>query len=87
MNWNMSCIVFLILYSKASSLFFSSLQSSMEWPGDFPEDHAFVDLRVPGVSSELDFEQLLKDTEEKLKLNANRSVRVAKAVNCSSSDS
>ncbi|KAK1893063.1 putative protein KIAA0825 [Dissostichus eleginoides] len=43
----------------------------MEWPGDFPEDHAFVDLLVPGVSSELDFEQLLKDTEEKLNLNAN----------------
>ncbi|KAM9858641.1 uncharacterized protein KIAA0825 homolog [Aulostomus maculatus] len=42
----------------------------MEWPGDFPEDHAFVELLVPGVSSELDFEQLLKDTEEKLKLNA-----------------
>ncbi|XP_042276768.1 uncharacterized protein KIAA0825 homolog isoform X3 [Thunnus maccoyii] len=43
----------------------------MEWPGDFPEDHAFVELVVPGVSSELDFEQLLKDTEEKLRLNAN----------------
>ncbi|XP_042344132.1 uncharacterized protein KIAA0825 homolog isoform X2 [Plectropomus leopardus] len=42
----------------------------MEWPGDFPEDHAFVELLVPGVSSELDFEQLLKDTEEKLNLNA-----------------
>lgn len=56
-----------------------SLQSSMEWPGDFPEDHAFVELLVPGVSSELDFEQLLKDTEEKLNLNANRSVRVANA--------
>lgn len=51
----------------------------MEWPGDFPEDHAFVGLLVPGFSSELDFEQLLKDTEEKLNLNANRSVRVAKA--------
>ncbi|TKS78887.1 hypothetical protein D9C73_012286 [Collichthys lucidus] len=43
----------------------------MEWPGDFPEDHSFVELLVPGVSSELDFEQLLKDTEEKLNLNAN----------------
>ncbi|XP_023256729.1 uncharacterized protein KIAA0825 homolog [Seriola lalandi dorsalis] len=42
----------------------------MEWPGDFPEDHAFVELLVPGVSSELDFEQFLKDTEEKLSLNA-----------------
>ncbi|XP_059192899.1 uncharacterized protein KIAA0825 homolog [Centropristis striata] len=43
----------------------------MEWPGDFPQDHAFVELLVPGVSSEQDFEQLLKDTEEKLNLNAN----------------
>ncbi|XP_030593401.1 uncharacterized protein KIAA0825 homolog [Archocentrus centrarchus] len=43
----------------------------MEWPEDFPEDHAFVDLLVPGVSSDLDFEQLIKDTEEKLNLNAN----------------
>ncbi|XP_034547200.1 uncharacterized protein KIAA0825 homolog isoform X2 [Notolabrus celidotus] len=43
----------------------------MEWPGDFPEDHAFVELLVPGVSSESDFEQLLTDTEEKLNLNAN----------------
>ncbi|XP_070690225.1 uncharacterized protein KIAA0825 homolog [Pempheris klunzingeri] len=42
----------------------------MEWPGDFPEDHAFVELLVPAFSSELDFEQLLKDTEEKLNLNA-----------------
>ncbi|RVE68322.1 hypothetical protein OJAV_G00090880 [Oryzias javanicus] len=45
-------------------------QSIMEWPGDFPDDHAFVELLVPGVSSDLDFEQLLKDTEEKLNLNA-----------------
>lgn len=44
----------------------------MEWPGDFPEDHAFVELLVPGVSSEADLEQLLRDTEEKLNLNANR---------------
>ncbi|KAM9360075.1 uncharacterized protein KIAA0825 homolog [Symphorus nematophorus] len=43
----------------------------MEWPGNFPEDHAFVELPVPGVSSEMDFEQLLKDTEEKLNFNAN----------------
>ncbi|KAM3867569.1 uncharacterized protein KIAA0825 homolog [Diretmus argenteus] len=42
----------------------------MEWPGDFPHDHAFVELMVPGVSSELDIQQLLQDTEEKLKLNA-----------------
>ncbi|XP_027133664.1 uncharacterized protein KIAA0825 homolog isoform X3 [Larimichthys crocea] len=47
------------------------LVNSMEWPGDFPEDHSFVELLVPGFSSELDFEQLLKDTEEKLNLNAN----------------
>ncbi|XP_020561665.1 uncharacterized protein KIAA0825 homolog isoform X3 [Oryzias latipes] len=42
----------------------------MEWPGDFPDDHAFVELLVPGASSDLDYEQLLKDTEEKLNLNA-----------------
>ncbi|XP_071783596.2 uncharacterized protein KIAA0825 homolog [Centroberyx gerrardi] len=42
----------------------------MEWPSDFPQDHAFVELLVPGMSSELDFQQLLQDTEEKLKLNA-----------------
>ncbi|XP_061673922.1 uncharacterized protein KIAA0825 homolog isoform X2 [Syngnathoides biaculeatus] len=42
----------------------------MEWPEDFPEDQAFVELLVPAFSSELDFEQLMKDTEEKLKLNA-----------------
>lgn len=61
-------------------LSFLSLQSTMEWPGDFPDDHAFVDLLVPGVSSELDFEQFLKDTEEKLNLNASRSVRAVKAL-------
>ncbi|KAM9391487.1 uncharacterized protein KIAA0825 homolog [Pholidichthys leucotaenia] len=43
----------------------------MEWPGDFPEDHASVELLVPSVSSDLDFEQFMKDTEEKLNLNAN----------------
>lgn len=45
----------------------------MEWPEDFLEDHAFVELLVPGVSSDLDFEQFLKDTEEKLNQNASRS--------------
>ncbi|CAL8248755.1 unnamed protein product [Merluccius merluccius] len=42
----------------------------MEWPGDFPQDHAFVELLVPGVPSEMDYQQLLQDTEEKLNLNA-----------------
>ncbi|XP_038125801.1 uncharacterized protein KIAA0825 homolog isoform X1 [Cyprinodon tularosa] len=42
----------------------------MEWPGEFPDDHAFVEFLVPGVSSDADFEQFLKDTEEKLSLNA-----------------
>lgn len=45
----------------------------MEWPEDFLEDHAFVELLVPGVSSGLDFEQFLKDTEEKLNQNSSRS--------------
>ncbi|XP_060927572.1 uncharacterized protein KIAA0825 homolog [Limanda limanda] len=42
----------------------------MEWTADFPDDHACVELLVPGVSSDLDFDQFLKDTEEKLNLNA-----------------
>ncbi|KAM4578924.1 uncharacterized protein KIAA0825 homolog [Fundulus diaphanus] len=42
----------------------------MEWPGEFPEDHGFVELLIPGVSSDVDFEQVLKETEEKLSLNA-----------------
>ncbi|MEQ2218019.1 hypothetical protein XENOCAPTIV_028041 [Xenoophorus captivus] len=44
----------------------------MEWPEEFPEDHAFVEFLIPGVSSDLDFDQFLKDTEEKLSLNASR---------------
>lgn len=52
----------------------SVLQGNMEWPEDFPEDHAFVELLVPGVSSDLDFEQFMKDTEEKLNQNARRLV-------------
>ncbi|KAM6965419.1 uncharacterized protein KIAA0825 homolog [Aplochiton taeniatus] len=42
----------------------------MEWHGDLPHDHAFVELLAPGVPSELDIQQLLRDTEDKLKLNA-----------------
>lgn len=52
----------------------SVLQGNMEWPEDFPEDHTFVELLVPGVSSDLDFEQFMKDTEEKLNQNARRLV-------------
>ncbi|XP_068461440.1 uncharacterized protein KIAA0825 homolog isoform X3 [Clinocottus analis] len=59
----------------------------MEWPGDFPEDHAFVELPVPGVSSELDFEQLLKDTEEKLNLNASSIERQLKELQAKMGDS
>lgn len=47
----------------------------MEWPGDFPEDHAFVEVLLPNLSIDKDYEQLLKDTEEKLNQNANRLVR------------
>lgn len=50
----------------------------MECAGEFPEDHAFVELLVPGVSSETDMEQLLKDTDDKLSVGANRSVRALK---------
>ncbi len=60
------------------SLFGSlSLQGRMELSRDFPEDQAFVELMVPEVSSETDFEHLLKDTEE-VNLSANRSVWVSK---------
>ncbi|KAL0979780.1 hypothetical protein UPYG_G00189550 [Umbra pygmaea] len=42
----------------------------MEWPGDLSQDHSFVELLVPGIPSEMDIQQLLRDTEDKLKLNA-----------------
>ncbi|XP_061133735.1 uncharacterized protein KIAA0825 homolog isoform X1 [Syngnathus typhle] len=45
--------------------------NGMEWPEDFPQDQAFVELVGSSLSCDLDFEQLVKDTEEKLKLNAN----------------
>ncbi|XP_040010197.1 uncharacterized protein KIAA0825 homolog isoform X2 [Xiphias gladius] len=59
----------------------------MEWPGDFPDDHAFVELLVPGVSSELDFEQFLKDTEEKLNLNASSIEQQLKDIQAKMGDS
>ncbi|XP_047448436.1 uncharacterized protein KIAA0825 homolog isoform X2 [Mugil cephalus] len=37
----------------------------MEWPQDFPEDHAFVELLIPRGSGDLDFEKHLKHTEKK----------------------
>ncbi|KAJ8414941.1 hypothetical protein AAFF_G00024640 [Aldrovandia affinis] len=42
----------------------------MEWQGVFPQDHAFVDCGISGLPGDLDVQQLLRDTEEKLKLNA-----------------
>ncbi|XP_063043697.1 uncharacterized protein KIAA0825 homolog [Engraulis encrasicolus] len=42
----------------------------MEWQRDLPYDHSVVDLLVPAVPTEADIQQLLRDTEEKLKLNA-----------------
>ncbi|KAG9354333.1 hypothetical protein JZ751_001038 [Albula glossodonta] len=42
----------------------------MEWPGDYPRDHAFVDCGISGLPGDLDVQQILRDTEEKLKLNA-----------------
>uniref|UniRef100_G3P827 KIAA0825 n=1 Tax=Gasterosteus aculeatus aculeatus TaxID=481459 RepID=G3P827_GASAC len=59
----------------------------MEWPADFPEDHAFVEPPVPGLPSELDFEQLLKDAEEKLNLNANSIERQLKELQAKMGDS
>lgn len=66
------------LYGKVAphSLLLSlvPLQSGMEWPGDSPEDQAPVAALPPRMSSEMDSEQFLKNTKEKLNLNANRSV-------------
>ncbi|XP_058493319.1 uncharacterized protein KIAA0825 homolog isoform X1 [Solea solea] len=59
----------------------------MEWPADFPDDHAFVELLLPGVSSDLDFEQFLKDTEEKLNLNANSIEQQLKEIQAKMGDS
>ncbi|KAI5613259.1 hypothetical protein C0J50_11619 [Silurus asotus] len=45
----------------------------MEWQGDSPHDHAFVELPVPSmlsISGEADLQVLIRETEEKLKLNA-----------------
>lgn len=55
----------------------------MERQGDSPHDHAFVELPVPSMLSawgEADLQVLIRETEEKLKLNACRSV--ARAVTC-----
>ncbi|XP_034152494.1 uncharacterized protein KIAA0825 homolog isoform X2 [Esox lucius] len=52
----------------------------MEWQGHLPQDHAFVELLVPGIPSELDVQQLLRDTEEKLKLNADSIEQSLKAL-------
>lgn len=46
----------------------------MDWQGDFPQDQASVDWAIVGLPGDLDIQQLLRDTEEKLKLNACRSV-------------
>ncbi|KAG9261881.1 hypothetical protein AMEX_G25492 [Astyanax mexicanus] len=42
----------------------------MELLGDFPQDHAFVDLLMSDVPGEADLQLLIRDTEDKLKLNA-----------------
>nr|XP_023674098.1 uncharacterized protein KIAA0825 homolog isoform X2 [Paramormyrops kingsleyae] len=42
----------------------------MEWQWEFCQDHAFMDCVSSVVPRELDVQQLLHDTEEKLKLNA-----------------
>lgn len=55
----------------------------MERQGDSPHDHAFVELPVLSmlsISGEADLQVLIRETEEKLKLNACRSV--ARAVTC-----
>ncbi|RXN21213.1 putative protein KIAA0825-like [Labeo rohita] len=42
----------------------------MDWQGDFLHDHAFVELPMEGIPSEVDIQNLIRDTEEKLRLNA-----------------
>ncbi|KAJ8285478.1 hypothetical protein GJAV_G00027250 [Gymnothorax javanicus] len=42
----------------------------MDWLGDFPQDHASVDWGMWGLPGDLELQQLLRDTEEKLNLNA-----------------
>ncbi|XP_059406133.1 uncharacterized protein KIAA0825 homolog [Carassius carassius] len=42
----------------------------MDWQGDFLNDHAFVELQMEGIPSEMDIQNLIRDTEEKLRLNA-----------------
>ncbi|KAK7164992.1 hypothetical protein R3I94_003391 [Phoxinus phoxinus] len=42
----------------------------MDWQGDFLHDHAFVELQVEGIPGEVDIQNLIRDTEEKLRLNA-----------------
>ncbi|XP_043096745.1 uncharacterized protein KIAA0825 homolog isoform X2 [Puntigrus tetrazona] len=42
----------------------------MDWQGDFLHDHAFVELQLEGIPSEVDIQNLIRDTEEKLRLNA-----------------
>lgn len=57
-----------------------SLQSSMECPGDLPEERPLVGLLAPVTSIEMASEQFLEDPKEKLNPNANRSVGAAKAL-------
>ncbi|XP_052318622.1 uncharacterized protein KIAA0825-like [Oncorhynchus keta] len=44
----------------------------MEWQGALPQDHAFVEHLLSGLPRELEIQQLLKNTEDKVKLNACR---------------
>ncbi|XP_058843423.1 uncharacterized protein KIAA0825-like isoform X1 [Acipenser ruthenus] len=42
----------------------------MEWQGEYLQDHSFLDCLLSGVPGNLELQQVLDDTEEKLKLNA-----------------
>ncbi|XP_048045124.1 uncharacterized protein KIAA0825 homolog [Megalobrama amblycephala] len=42
----------------------------MDGQGEFLHDHAFVELQVEGIPGEVDIQNLIRDTEEKLRLNA-----------------
>ncbi|XP_056314448.1 uncharacterized protein KIAA0825 homolog [Danio aesculapii] len=42
----------------------------MDRQGDFLHDHAFVELQLEGIPGDVDIQNLIRDTEEKLRLNA-----------------
>ncbi|ROL40945.1 hypothetical protein DPX16_11395 [Anabarilius grahami] len=52
----------------------------MDGQGEFLHDHAFVELQVEGIPGEVDIQNLIRDTEEKLRLNACSCVTLRRTV-------